>query len=150
MNKKKKYKIGFLFVTLFILVLPTITLATETSIMRRTSSTCYQDGNCELNNILEIAVSLYQDIFKIYLVPATLLFVVIAGLRFVLSQGDSEKIKGAKNMLVAAVIGLLIALASFLIIDFTLKQTGIVDESGNFLPSESATPPANEWSSSPE
>lgn len=136
----KAYKIGSFIFTLIILVLPTITFAAETSVtsvMRRTDAACYETGNCELNNVLQIAVSLYTDVFKIYLVPATLLFVVIAGLRFVLSQGDAEKIKGARNMLTAAIIGLLIALASFLIIDFLLKQSGIVTT-------------INTWSSSPQ
>ena len=45
----------------------------------------------------------------------------------VLSFGNEDKIKSGKATLVAAVVGLVIALSAYLLIDFVLDTLGVVD-----------------------
>lgn len=48
------------------------------------------------------------------------LFIVIGGIRYVVSQGDEKSVQGAKNTVLYAVIGLLIVLLAFAIVNFVL------------------------------
>jgi len=47
-------------------------------------------------------------------------FIIWAGIRYVLSGGDAEKVKKAKNTLLYAIIGLLIAALAMIIVNLVL------------------------------
>lgn len=48
------------------------------------------------------------------------IFIIIGGIRYVVSQGDEKSIQGAKNTILYAVIGLVIAILAFAIVNFVL------------------------------
>lgn len=48
--------------------------------------------------------------------------VIIGGLRYVLSQGNASQVESAKNTILYAVIGLIIAVMAFAIVNFVLDQ----------------------------
>ena len=48
--------------------------------------------------------------------------IVIGGLKYATSQGDPSRIKSAKDTILYSVIGLVVALASFAIVNFILSQ----------------------------
>jgi len=50
---------------------------------------------------------------------------IYGGFTFLISAGSSEKIGEARKILVAAVIGLLIVFASYVIIQFVLQSLGM-------------------------
>jgi len=52
-----------------------------------------------------------------------LLIIIVAGLRFVLSQGDPQNVSKARNTIIYAVIGLIICIAAFSIVTFVLDRT---------------------------
>lgn len=52
----------------------------------------------------------------------SVLMIVIGGLRYVLSQGDSNGVNSAKNTILYAVIGLVVALLSAGIVQFVTGQ----------------------------
>lgn len=52
------------------------------------------------------------------------LVIVIAGQRYVVSGGDSAKIKQAKDMILYAIVGLVIAILAWAIISFVAKNLG--------------------------
>ncbi|MEK7559025.1 MAG: pilin [Patescibacteria group bacterium] len=54
-----------------------------------------------------------------------LFFVIISGTRYIRSGGDQEKIKGARETLTYAIIGLVIILLSFGIINFISYVTNV-------------------------
>lgn len=54
-----------------------------------------------------------------------LFFVIISGTRYIRSGGDQEKIKGARETLTYAIIGLVIILLSFAIINFISYVTQV-------------------------
>lgn len=55
----------------------------------------------------------------IFLVGAvSVIMIIIGGLRYVLSNGDPKSTESAKNTILYAVIGIVVAIASFAIVNF--------------------------------
>lgn len=51
-----------------------------------------------------------------------LLFLVIGAFRYVISAGDDSQVQQAKNTIIYSVIGLVIAVSAFLIIEFVSSR----------------------------
>lgn len=51
-----------------------------------------------------------------------ILMVIIGGLRYVLAQGDSNAINSAKNTILFAIIGLVLSVAAYGIVNFVVVQ----------------------------
>ncbi|MBR3256943.1 hypothetical protein IKG02_01485 [Candidatus Saccharibacteria bacterium] len=50
----------------------------------------------------------------------SVIMLIVGGLRYALSAGDSKKVTDAKNTILYALIGLVIAILSYAIVDFVL------------------------------
>lgn len=50
------------------------------------------------------------------------IMIIIGGLRYVLSGGDSSAVNGAKNTILYAVVGLVITVMSYAIVNFVLSR----------------------------
>lgn len=85
---------------------------------------CVQDGAATLSCI--------PIVFK-NIVTATLVFVgvvavfliILSGIKFITSGGDPKQVEGARNTLTYAIIGLVVVLLSFLIINVIGRITGV-------------------------
>lgn len=71
-------------------------------------------GTPELQQILQIVFGISAAL--------AVLFVVIGALRFVVSDGDPQDTARARNTIIYALIGLLIALAAEAIVSFALNK----------------------------
>jgi hypothetical protein len=59
----------------------------------------------------------------IFLVGAlAVLFLIIGGLRYVVSNGDPKSVEGAKNTITYAIIGIVIAILSFAAVQFVIDS----------------------------
>lgn len=59
----------------------------------------------------------------LFLIGATSVIVlVIAGIRYVVSGGNAEGVKNAKNSILYAVIGIIVAVSGYAIVNFVLGQ----------------------------
>ena len=59
----------------------------------------------------------------IFLVGAiAVLFLIIGGLRYVVSNGDSKQVEGAKNTILYAIIGIVVAIVSYAAVSFVIQQ----------------------------
>jgi len=56
-----------------------------------------------------------------------LITLVIGGIRWITSQGDSKNVEGARNQIIAAAIGLAVTFLSYLIINVLLAFFGITN-----------------------
>ena len=57
----------------------------------------------------------------IFLVGAVaVIFLIIGGLRYVISNGDSKAVEGAKNTILYAIIGIVVAVISFALVSFVI------------------------------
>ncbi|MBR3135017.1 hypothetical protein IKG54_00415 [Candidatus Saccharibacteria bacterium] len=54
----------------------------------------------------------------------SVIMLIYGGLRYVVSGGDSKKVTDAKNTILYAIIGLIIAILSFAIVNFVLNSIG--------------------------
>jgi hypothetical protein len=59
----------------------------------------------------------------VYITAAvSVIMIIIGGFRYVISSGDSNAMSGAKNTILYAVIGLVVALSAQLIVSFVLSR----------------------------
>ncbi len=99
-------------------------------------------GNCDINNLsLSSGAACSQatgtkdnlfgqgGIFQlvantlIFLVGAlAVLFLIIGGLRYVVSNGDAKQVEGAKNTITYAIMGIVVAILSFAAVQFVIDS----------------------------
>lgn len=60
----------------------------------------------------------------------SVIMIIVGGLRYVLSGGDSTHITGAKNTILYAIIGLIVALLAYAMIDFVINSFAISGGAG--------------------
>lgn len=63
-----------------------------------------------------------------------LIWLVIGGIKWITSSGDSSKVEAARNQIIAAVIGLVIVFLSYFILNFVLTIFGIDGIGGIRIP----------------
>ena len=51
-----------------------------------------------------------------------ILFIIVGGFQFILSAGDKERAKRARNTIIYSIIGLVVVFLSYVIIAFVIKQ----------------------------
>jgi len=91
------------------------------------SKICPPDGpqglNCGLSNARANHAAL-QNILQIVfgiIGAIALLMIVLAGLRYITSAGDPQKAAGAKNTIILALVGLVIAMTAEAIVTYVVK-----------------------------
>ena len=57
----------------------------------------------------------------------SVIMLVYGGLRYILSGGDSKKVTDAKNTVLYAIIGLIISLLAFAIVNFVLNSVVVIN-----------------------
>ncbi len=63
-----------------------------------------------------------------------LLWLILGGIKWITSGGDSSKVEGARNQIIAAVIGLVVVFLSYFILNFVLTLFGIPGVGGLKIP----------------
>jgi TRAP-type C4-dicarboxylate transport system permease small subunit len=71
-------------------------------------------GSDQLQNILRVAFGI--------LAAVAILFVVIGGLRYVISEGDPEATAKARGTIIYALVGLVIAITAEFLVAFVLNR----------------------------
>lgn len=82
-----------------------------------------QDGGAaeqQVNNLLTDVI----DIFSIVVGVVAVIMIIIGGLRYITSGGDSGNITGAKNTILYAIIGLVIVAMAQFIVRFVIARVG--------------------------
>ena len=91
-----------------------------------TSSTA-NDACDGLNDNAEIKVNdIVEDVINIFSVVVgiiAVIMIIIGGLKYITSGGDSGKVTSAKNSIIYAVIGLIIVALAQIIVRFVLAKT---------------------------
>jgi hypothetical protein len=61
----------------------------------------------------------------VFLVGAiSVIFLIIGGLRYVISNGDSKNVEAAKNTILYAIIGIVIAIIAYALVNFVITTLG--------------------------
>ncbi len=118
---KKIFKHFFsplIFLTAIIFLLPFISLAqvdlSQTQGVAASAGLGTVEGKIVIGQIIKIALG--------FLGLIGLVIVLIAGFKWMTSGGNEEKIKSAKKMLMAGLVGMLIILFSYLIVNFIINK----------------------------
>ena len=81
---------------------------------------CAFDGSCrDVNKLLELFINFGQLMLGI-IGSFALVFFVYGGFMMILSMGNAERVKKGRDILVAAVVGIIIAFSAYALIDFVL------------------------------
>lgn len=86
-----------------------------------------QGLQCLIANVLSVFITMVG--------LAGFVMMIVAGLNWMLSGGDPQKIEKSKKTLTFAVIGIVLALSSFIIINLISSFTGIESIKEFFIPS---------------
>lgn len=81
-------------------------------------------GSCNDNGdgVTKVLRAVLQ-ILSIVAGVAAVIMIIIAGLRYITSGGDSSKVSGAKSAIIYAIVGLVVVVLSQLLVAFVLAKT---------------------------
>lgn len=79
---------------------------------------CNQSGDNNLNQLIRRVVNILLFIIG----AVAVIMIVVGGLRYVLSGGDQSATTSAKNTILYAVIGLIVAFAAYAIVNFVVMN----------------------------
>ena len=69
----------------------------------------------------------------------SVIMLIWGGIRYILSGGDNKKVTDAKNTILYAIIGLIIAILAFAIVNFVLNAIGVSSPTDTTAPTETVT-----------
>jgi len=81
-------------------------------------------GMYEINDFIVLAINIARWILGI-VGSLSLVMFIYGGFMFLISAGSSESVTKGKNIITAAVVGLIIVFSSYLIIKFVLSSMGL-------------------------
>lgn len=80
------------------------------------SAVCKAQGTDNVSSMVRIII----NTLLIVLGMIAVVMIVIGGIRYTTSNGDSSAIKGAKDTILYAVVGLIVAIMSYAIVNFVV------------------------------
>lgn len=61
----------------------------------------------------------------LFIFPVTIILIIVAGYKFVTSHGEAKQLEGARKTITFAIIGVVIVMFSFLILNIISTVTGV-------------------------
>lgn len=126
----------FVFFLALLLVAPDVSAQTD-SIRRGVRSTGGSTTQGQAENQLFSAIETGVDIFSLIVGVIAVVMIIIGGLKYITSGGDSNSVSSAKNTLLYAVIGLVVVVLAqaivFFVLDETAGQTPSEDENSSMV-----------------
>lgn len=111
--------VGFSFMLVFATQVGAVDIIGESCKGGVSSELCQADKeNIETDGTIKTIV----DVLMFLLGVVAVISIIIGGIIYVTSNGDSSKLTQAKNIILYAVIGLIVALMSWGIVRFILEQ----------------------------
>lgn len=81
------------------------------------STVCAASKDDDVNDLVQVIIQILLWVIAVI----SVIMIIVGGLRYVISGGDAAQIKAARETIVYAVVGLVIAILSFAIVKFVLK-----------------------------
>lgn len=82
---------------------------------------CMKSGDCDFTDVIKVIANIYNFLIS-YIGVAILIMLIVSGFVYLTSQGNKDNIKKAQGIFIAAIIGGIIALCAWLIINTILKE----------------------------
>lgn len=74
------------------------------------------------------------ELLLFILIVASLIFLILGGIGWITSSGNKEGLAKARNTVTYAIIGLILGLASFIILNAVLQFLGVIPPSSHYTP----------------
>jgi hypothetical protein len=71
---------------------------------------------------LETRIATITGILLFVIGAVAVIMIIVGGIRYVTSAGDSSKVKAAKDTIMYSVVGLAIAILAYAIVNFVIRQ----------------------------
>jgi hypothetical protein len=85
------------------------------------NSQCMESGDCKINDFIRVGISVTNIIIGLSGTLA-LVYFIYGGIMLLISAGSSDKVGKAKTILINAIIGLVLIFASYMIVNFVIKN----------------------------
>ena len=84
------------------------------------NNSCGTDGKsaCGIGDVIKTVINVLLFIIG----SLSVIMIIFGGIKYVISNGDSSQITSAKNTIMYAVIGLIVALLAYAIVNFVVTQ----------------------------
>lgn len=82
-----------------------------------TTTTC-EDNSDRLSNIVKNGLNVFSTVVGII----SVIFIIIAGVKYITSSGDANNITSAKNTIMYAIVGLIVVALAQVIVKFVLNK----------------------------
>lgn len=79
-----------------------------------TADSAGAEGGTDINTIINNAINVLLFIVG----AASVIMLIIGGIRYIMSQGDQTAVAGAKNTILYAIIGIIVALLAYAAVQF--------------------------------
>lgn len=79
---------------------------------------CDTDAENGVNDLLEDVINIFSFVVGV----VSVIMIIIGGLKYITSSGDSGNVQGAKNTILYAVIGLVVVALAQVIVKFVLSK----------------------------
>lgn len=89
-------------------------------------------GDCEDLNLLcdvvagESFIQVVLNVVFMFAGAVSIIFIILGGARYVISQGDPAKIKQAKDTILYALVGLVVSIFAVAIVGFVVGRIGSI------------------------
>lgn len=87
-----------------------------------TTSCTVEDTSTKIDGIVKLAINVFSLVVGIIAV----VMIIIGGLKYITSGGDSGNITGAKNTIIYAIVGLVVVALAQFIVHFVLTKTNSI------------------------
>lgn len=85
-------------------------------------------ADTRVNNIIRIAIRLFQVIVGLI----SVVMIIVGGLKYITSGGDSGSVGSAKNTILYALVGIVVVALAEIIVQFVLNRVNSTGTSGTF------------------
>jgi len=82
------------------------------------TSVCKAQGSDDVNSLTQTIVGILSFVVGVL----SVIMIIVGGIRYTLSNGDSGRIKSAKDTVLYSVIGLVVSLLAYVIVNFVVGQ----------------------------
>ena len=76
------------------------------------------DANTRVNNIIKLVINMFSLVVGVI----SVIMIIVGGLKYITSSGDSGNVTGAKNTILYAIIGLVVVALAQVIVRFVLAK----------------------------
>ena len=90
---------------------------------------CQSDADLTMDNVWGMVWTIINWVLIVVGIICVV-FIIIGGIRYATSGGDPEKVKSAKNTILYALIGLVIAILANVIVQVVFSVTGLIANPG--------------------